>query len=221
MIKNKKKLILVVLTIIVIILVSFIRSTLSKYTTKTISDLSFNIAYSIVGFDTYAVNNLAIDKVYPSDTPFEYNLCSVANFEEKEDESGNIKIRKTKAAMDYKIILTVTTNLPLEFAAKSYRVSKSTLDDLKADTDDANASNWVDCSVTSRIFKDVDGTYYKEIIIVDEDETLPTLEVGSFIMDKYKLLVTFPTQYSDVSFSDLVENCQIQLDAVQTTASSS
>ena len=91
---------------------------------------------------------------------------------------------------EYELVLTTTTNLPLEYSI------------LK------NGSN---CSKTEEIYTDDDGSYYKRI-------KLPTVRMnhGSDTTDKYVLKVTFPkSNYTNTDYADLIEYIKIDLSAKQ------
>ena len=74
----RKLFIIIVLITIIIIGVSFVRRSLSRYQSSTTITASTDIAFWIVD-DTYQMESIEFTELYPSSTPFQYNLCTDAD----------------------------------------------------------------------------------------------------------------------------------------------
>lgn len=184
--KLRKILLILLLIAIIIIAIIFIRNTLARYESDATSDKDVDVAFWTVD-NSFKTDRMLIKDIYPSDSTFDYTF-SVSNFEVTEDEN-NVK-KRAETDLEYELVLTTTTNLPLEYSI------------LK------NGSN---CSKTEEIYTDDDGTYYKRI-------KLPTVRMnhGSDITDKYVLKVTFPkSNYTNTDYADLIEYIKIDLSAKQ------
>ena len=184
--KLRKILLILLLIAIIIIAIIFIRNTLARYESDATSDKDVDVAFWTVD-NSFKTERMLIKDIYPSDSSFDYTF-SVSNFEATEDGSNVTK--KAETDLEYELVLTTTTNLPLEYSI------------LK------NGSN---CSKTEEIYTDDDGTYYKRI-------KLPTgrMNHGSDTTDRYVLKVTFPkSNYTNVDYADLIEYIKIDLSAKQ------
>ena len=212
---NKKKvfksLIIILLIIIIIFVAIQIRNTLARYETTTTTQRDVDVAFWIVD-NSFKSERLIIDDIYPKDTAYEYQF-TVSNF------NGN-KIAETD--MEYDIILTSTTNLPLK-----YEISR-------------NGTTYT--NLQQELITDADGTVYKKIKFGTEENPYPLImdtvteeknENGSLtgkyvkgkITDTYILKVTFPTQSyvngvltdnkTNLDYPDAMENIEINLTARQ------
>ena len=180
---NKKKVLMVLLFIIIVIYMGMlIRKTFSRYQSTATSEAGVDVAFWIVS-DTIQAENVAIEGLGPGET--KECVFQVSN------TNGTIR---TNATIEYKIILTTTTNLPLTY-----------------DIYQKNESGETICEVESeRLYQDDDGTYYKELVVDGfelgclQDET-----------ETFALKATFPGRYDDVNLADLVECVNLQIDAKQ------
>lgn len=196
-----KSLIIISLIIIIIVAIIQIRNTLAKYETDATADRDVDVAFWITD-NSFKTARLLIEDIYPKDnTPLEYTF-TVSNFESED-------IAETD--MEYEIVLTTTTNMPL-----SYTVQR----------------NGVECTKTESLYTDSDGTVYRKIqlgttenpFIIDtiDDET----NQKRSITDSFTLQVTFPQQSNvngvlvnnraDLDYPDLIEDIKIELTARQT-----
>ena len=92
--------------------------------------------------------------------------------------------------MNYELVLTATTNLPLEYSIQK---------------------NGSTCSKNENVYSDEDGTYYKEIKLPES-----RMNQGTDITDTYVIKVTFPkSNYINVDYADLIEYIKINLSAKQ------
>ncbi len=185
----RKLFIIIVLITIIIIGVSFVRRSLSRYQSSTTITASTDIAFWIVD-DTYQMESIEFTELYPSSTPFQYNLCTVSNFKDG---------RRCETLMEYYLTLTVTTNLPLDFEIKR--------------NDEASS-----CYKNEQIIKDADGTFYKQIIIKQSSSTNWRMGIDEDITDSFKLYITFPKAYNNEALlADLIEYAKLEVNALQVT----
>lgn len=212
---NKKKVIKCLIIILLIIIIIFtaiqIRNTLARYETTTTTERDVDVAFWIVD-NSFKSQRLVIDDIYPQNTSYEYQF-TVSNF------SGS-KIAETD--MEYDIILTATTNLPLE-----YEISRN----------GTTYTNW-----QQELITDTDGTVYRRMKFSTDTDTYPLIintiteekdesgnltgkYVKSQVTDTYILKVTFPKQSyvndelvdnrANLDYPDAIENIQIDLTARQ------
>lgn len=202
---NKKKVIksLIIISLIIIIIFAFIqiRNTLARYETTSTTERDVDVAFWIVD-NSFKSERLVIDDIYPQDTSYEYQF-TVSNF-------NGSKIAETD--MEYDIILTTTTNLPLK-----YEISRN----------GTTYTNW-----KQELITDEDGTVYRRLKFGTEENEYPlvinTIDESSSknkITDTYILKVTFPIQSyvngelidnrTILDYPDSIENIQIDLTARQ------
>lgn len=197
---NKKKLFksLIIISLIIIIIITTIqiRKTLARYETTTTGQGDIEVAFWIVD-SNFKSERLKIENIYPRSTPFEYPI-TVSNFE-------NDKIAETD--MEYEIVLTATTNLPLK-----YEITK-------------NGATYTPAE--QKLITDEDGTIYREIKFATE--VMDTIQTAknqkTKITDTYVLKVTFPMQShvggvlvnnrENLNYPDLMEDIKIDLTARQ------
>jgi len=183
---NKKKVIisLIIISIIIIAAVQITR-TLARYETTTTTQRDVDVAFWIVDND-FKSDRILIDDIYPSTTSYKYQF-TVSNF-------NNTKSAETD--LEYEIVLTTTTNLPL-----SYGISKN------GTTINANKKE-------ERLYADQYGTVYREIKIGTIEKNILLQENNT--TDTYILEVTFPKSYSsNLEYADLMEDIKIDLTARQ------
>lgn len=184
---DKKKLfkILIIISLIIIIIVSAIqiRKTLARYETTTTTEREVDVAFWIVD-NSFKSERLLIDDIYPSTNPFEYTF-TVSNFSDT---------KKAETDLEYEIILTASTNLPL-----SYEITK----------------NGTTCTKVERLYTDTDGTYYREIKLETAANSL-VKRYEDNTPDTFVIKVTFPQEYSsNQEYADLMEDMKLDLSAKQ------
>lgn len=194
--KVKKSITIVLLLIIIIFAVIQIGKTLSRYESTATTERELDVAFWVVDND-FQTKRMLIEDIYPNDVSFEYKF-NVSNFNEKG------KVADTD--LEYAIVITATTNLPL-----SYEITK----------------NGETCNKTERLYKDEDGTYYREIKLETEKNQLimeyDAQENG--ITDEFVIKVTFPKESyvngslvnnrQNLDYADLMEDVKIDLSAKQ------
>jgi len=192
-----KSLIIISLLIIIIIAVIQIRRTLARYETIAETERTVDAAFWIID-GSFEEQRLLIENIFPSNTPFEYRFA-VSNF-------NQTKIAETD--MEYEMVITTTTNLPL-----SYEILKESTTIYKIDSYTENKEE---------IFKDADGTYYREIKLGSSEAPFiintidDTTKQKSAKTDNYKIKVTFDQTFSaNENYADLMEDIKIQLIARQ------
>ena len=179
-----------------------IRNTLARYETTTTTQRDVDVAFWVVD-NSFKTERLVIDDIYPLDTPFEYQF-TVSNF------NGD-KVAETD--IEYEIVLTTTTNLPL-----SYEITR-------------NGTTYT--GINQKLFADEDGTVFREIRFGATENPYPLImdtitganNEKTKITDTYILKVTFPTQSyvngvlvdnrANLNYPDLMEDIKIELTARQ------
>lgn len=197
-----KSLIIISLIIIIIFVAIQIRNTLARYETTTTTQRDVDVAFWVVD-NSFKSERLVIDDIYPLDTPFEYQF-TVSNF------NGD-KIAETD--IEYEIVLTTTTNLPL-----SYEITR-------------NGTTYT--GINQKLFADEDGTIFREIRFGATENPYPLImdtitganNEKTKITDTYILKVTFPTQSyvngvlvdnrANLNYADMMEDIKIELTARQ------
>ena len=181
--KLRKSLVILLLLVIIIAAIILIRNTLARYETTATSDKDVDVALWIVD-NSFKSDRLLIKDIYPSDTAFTYTF-TVSNFSDT---------KKAETDLDYELVLTTTTNLPLE-----YEITK----------------NGATCKKTEQLYADDDGTYYREIKLETNKNNL-VMRQGTDITDTFVVKVTFPkSNYTNVEYADLLEYVKIDLTAKQ------
>lgn len=181
--KIRKSIIILLLIAIIIVAIILIRRTLARYETTATSDKDVDVAFWIIN-SSFKSGTILIQDIYPSDNSFDYTF-TISNFEDT---------KKAETDLSYGLVLTTTTNLPLE-----YEIQK----------------NGVTCQTTEDIYADEDGTYYRELKIDTESNNLIMYQ-GTDSTDTYKLKVTFPkANNTNAEFSDLIEYIKLDLTAKQ------
>ncbi len=184
--KLRKSLLILLLIAIIIIAIILIRNTLARYETTATSEKDVDVAFWTID-NSFKSERMLIKDIYPSNDSFDYTF-TVSNFEVAED--GTTITKRAETDLNYELVITATTNLPLE-----YTIQK-------------NGSN---CIKKETIYADSDGTYYKEIKLSQE-----RMNQGTDCTDKYVVKVTFPkSNYTNVDYADLIEYVKIDLTAKQ------
>ena len=183
---DKKKIIkslIIISLIIIIITVSIqIRKTLARYETTTSSEKDVDVAFWIVDND-FKSDRILIEDIYPSAVPYEYTF-SVSNFSDT---------KNAETDLEYEILITTTTNLPL-----SYTITRE----------------GVTCTKTETL-ENINGTINRKILLETDANNL-FIEHENDTTDDFVLKVTFPQSYSaNPEYADLMEDIKIDLTARQ------
>lgn len=194
---NKKRLFkgLIIISLIIIIIFAAIqiRNTLARYETTTTGQGDVDVAFWIVD-NSFKSDILLIDDIYPATTPHEYTF-TVSNF------NGT---KSAETDLDYEIVLTTTTNLPL-----SYEITKNGATCTKVEKLYEDTNTYIDSA------QNLGNTVYREIKLETEENGLNMLQETD-TTDIFKIKVTFPQQYSsNLEYADLVEYVKINLSAKQ------
>lgn len=198
--KIRKSLFILLLIAIIIIAIILIRRTLARYETSATSEKDVAVAFWIID-ESYKTDTMLIKDIFPSNLSFDYKFY-VSNFEMQRDADGKLLFdengkpisgtKKAETDLEYELVLTTTTNLPLE-----YQIEK----------------NGTLCATTETIYTDDDGTFYREIKLVTEKNSMTQ---GTDITDNFVLKVTFPKDNNtNAEFSDLIEYIKLDLNAKQ------
>ncbi len=188
--KIRKSLIILLLIAVIIVAIILIRRTLARYETTATSDKDVDVAFWIVD-NSFKSDRMLIKDIYPSDLSFDYTF-TVSNFEQAQD--GGTITKRAETDLDYEIVLTATTNLPLE-----YEIQK----------------NGVTCETTQQLYADSDGTYYREIKIETDTNNL-VMRQGTDTTDTFVVKVKLPkANFTNEQYADLIEYLKIDLSAKQ------
>ena len=201
---------LIIISLLIIIIFAFIqiRNTLARYETTASTDRNVDVAFWLVDTNfaldrtTFESKKILIDEIYPSNTPYEYTF-SVSNFNQAN------KIADTD--LEYYLVLTATTNLPLNYVIEregttiaTYSHTDDTEDNRKQLITDENGTKYVQMKLgtAENQFK-IDGI---------NDET----NEKSKKSDSFVIKVTFPKTYSsNEEYRDLMEYIKLDLSARQ------
>lgn len=192
----KKSLIIILLIIAIVFAFIQLRKTLARYETTTTTQREVDVAFLMLE-ESYKMDRLLIDKLYPSDTEtFEYTF-TIANYD---------AYKKAETDLNYEIALTMSTYLPLE-----YEIQK----------------NGTTCNMTEQIITDSDGTCYKKLSAIESTDTNDKniFHVGTDELDEFTLKVKFPLKTyvngvqvenrADLDYPDLIQEVKIELSATQ------
>ena len=184
---NKKRLFksLIIISLIIIIIIAFIqiRNTLARYETATSTERDVKVAFWIAD-NSFQTQRLLIEDIYPRDETFEYTF-TVSNFR---------GLQKAETDLEYEIVLTSTTNLPL-----SYEITR------EGST----------CTKVEQIYQDTDGTYYREIKLGTNGSSF-LIDSATPKTDTFVLKASFPKEYNaNQEYADLIEDIKIDLSAKQ------
>lgn len=200
---NKKKvlacLIIIILLIVIITATIQLRKTLARYETTTIGERNVDVAFWIVE-NSFQSQRLILEDIKPNNIPYEYTF-TVSNFKD-------LKVAETD--IEYEIVITTTTNLPI-----SYQITRNGVFC-------AEGGELYPGAEESELYTDSNGTVYREIRLGTTDSPFvidtinDTTKQKSQITDTFVVKVTFPQEYSaNEEYRDLIENIQIDLSARQ------
>lgn len=187
----RKSLIIISLIFIIIFAAIQIRNTLARYETVATGQGDVSVAFWIVDND-FKSETIVIDDIHPSADSFTYTF-SVSNFNDT---------KSAETDLEYEILLTATTNLPL-----SYEIVEVTKN---GDTETEKP-----CTKVEELYPNEDGTVYREIKLETEANGL-IMEHETEKTDTFRIKVTFPEGYSaNPDYADLMENIRLDLNARQ------
>lgn len=106
---------------------------LSRFTSLVSSDAGVSIAFYVIDTE-YQTEEIKLDKIVPSDEPYEYRF-SVANYN---------KTKRLETNAEYNVVIRTTTNLNLEYELYENNESESAI-------------------LFKELVQDEDGTYYNVI----------------------------------------------------------
>lgn len=180
-----KSLIIILLLIIIIVAVIQVRNTLARYETTANTERELDVAFWIVK-NSFQTQRLLIQDIFPAEEPYTYRF-TVSNFEDN-------KVAETD--LEYNLVITTTTNLPLSYTVKKNGTTYS--------------------NVVEELYQDADGTFYRELALGGTETEKFIFEADTKTTDEYILYVTFPLEYNvNLDYADLIENIEINLSAEQ------
>lgn len=177
------KMIIILLLIGIIIALIQITRTAARYASKVSAEKQVDVAMYVMDSSFKDDTRLILEDLLPSDTAYEYTF-SVSN---------NNGTKRTDVNMEYDIVITATTNMPL-----TYSIEK----------------DGAPCEATETIIKEESGesyTYYKQIILTSEDNNLKFSHTEDKT-DEFVIKVKFPKGYSTQDgYADLIENVRLEV----------
>lgn len=183
---NKKvfrKMMIIILLIGIIIALVQITRTAARYASKVSAEKQVDVAFYVMDGSFQDDTRLILEDILPSDSTYDYTFTV----------SNNNGTKRTEVAMEYDIIVTATTNMPL-----TYTIEK----------------DGASCDVTETIIKEESGesyTYYKQLVLTSEDNNLNFSHTED-ITDEFVIKVEFPKNYSTQDgYADLIENVRIEV----------
>lgn len=188
-IKTRKKIILIlVIAIIITFWTLIIRNSFSRYTSDAENNGNIDVAFYILNSSFNAqTERILISEMEPRDEAYTY-IFSVSNFNEN---------ARAQVDMEYYVLMRTTTNLPL-----SYKIYRKI------------GEEWRDYSNNTRtnIKKDTDGTYLKEITVMNNENKKFQFNHKQNLTDEFKIEVNFPTSYkSEDKYADLIESMELSI----------
>lgn len=188
-IKTRKKIILIlVIAIIITFWTLIIRNSFSRYTSDAENNGNIDVAFYILNSSFNAqTERILISEMEPRDEAYTY-IFSVSNFNEN---------ARAQVDMEYYVLMKTTTNLPL-----SYKIYRKI------------GEEWRDYSNNTRtnIKKDTDGTYLKEITVMNNENKKFQFNHKQNLTDEFKIEVNFPTSYkSEDKYADLIESMELSI----------
>ena len=188
-IKTRKKIILIlVIAIIITFGTLVIRNSFSRYTSDAENNGNIDVAFYILNSSfNVQTERILISEMEPRDEAYTYTF-SVSNFNEN---------ARAQVDMEYYVLMRATTNLPL-----SYKIYRKV------------GEEWKDYSNNTRtnIKEDTDGTYLKEITVMNNENKKFQFDYKQNLTDEFKIEVNFPTSYkSEDKYADLIESMELSI----------
>lgn len=170
------------LVLLMLLLMLMVPITYSKFQSNPSTNIEVLTAFYLL--DTkYQTANIKLDSIVPSETEYNYDF-SVANYDEN---------RRCETDMEYEMIISATTNLPLE-----YRLYEKI------------NNNYNLMPLTDDVVVDDDGTYFKEIRTEMYEFTHNSDQKRQF-----RLGIYFPTSYASTDFQGIIEGVMLKINSRQ------
>lgn len=176
---------LIILILCCLIIARIFVLVLSKYESISNSYANVDIAFYLLKED-YKTMTLNLASIFPQDNKYIFDF-SIGN----QDSQNTAEID-----LEYELTLRATTNLPLTY--KLYMNEQHT---------DKDAKNIIVKNTTDL---DEYGTYFRTMNT--EKINLPYTEGKT---NFYQLVITFPANYNDESYQDIIELLEITVNAKQ------
>lgn len=208
--KKKTNFLLVFLILDLIVLFTIFDPSNASYVSEAISTADMEVALYAFSYDGMSEmdkdGNLVTESVdinlgniSPGDT--KYYKFDVYNYLEDE-VTGDTFLSETSISYELKII--ATTNLPLTYELY--------LNQTPFSSSSSSLIGGTSPSSNAELITDGFGTFYKVFPI---DERCFKLDTTELKKDEYTLVVSFPKEYSDVLYQDIIESIKIQLESRQ------
>ena len=183
--KFKKIIIIIVLILLIFLIGKIIQIAISRYQTDTqVGTDNIDSAVIIVEPNFNSTSKVLVEDLLPSDNFRNDNkyVLSVSNFD-------YVNNKRLEAAVNYKIRIKTTTNMPLEFQVKN---------------------NGDLCTSFEESIIQEDGAYYHVIdyLGIEEDEKF-FLGITEDETDVFELFVRLPKGSDTMDYMDLVDSVEI------------
>lgn len=165
-----------------ILLLLVVPVTYSKFQSNPSTDVKVLTAFYLLNAE-YQSENIKLDSIIPSENEYMYDF-SVANFENND---------RCETDMEYEIVISSTTNLPLEY--KLYEVIDN------VDTE---------LLTTNQLLTDDDGMYFKELKTEKYEFSYLTNQKRV-----YRLGINFPIEYSSIDYQGIIEGVVLNINSKQ------
>lgn len=220
-IRVKRRIKLLIALAIVFILYKIIFSSYSLYESQANSNANVDVAFYCLE-DEYQTETITLKDMIPDDTNYQnndtYQICSsqtctfsVSNFyQETDEETGEKTDVISETDMECDIKIRTTTNLPLEY-------------ELYIDQDESQGITVLDATELKKGHWDDDGTIFKYLVkstASDEDKANGITDTIDFSYNQastrtYTLKITFPKEYKNYEYSNIIECIEITVDSHQ------
>lgn len=171
---------LTIAIIILLILLVMAPITYSRFQSNIDPEVKIETAFYVLDAG-YQTQTIKLDNLVPSSTEHVYQF-TVAN---------NKDNKRCEVDMEYEVILTATTNLPLTISL-------------------GYANDNTNILTTNEIVQDADGMYLKRMVTNKVTFSHETSE-----QRVYSLKVVFPNLYTDMAYQDIIEGIMISVNSRQ------
>ncbi len=135
--------------------------------------------------DEYQTINVKLPDVKPSNNQYAYTF-SISNYNEE---------KHAEVTLSYDLYIRKTTNMPIEY-------------ELFETLDITNATSII---TSNTVQLDSDNTYFRNIATSGGD----TFNFAADCINYYTLLFTFPSEFNDSKYQDLIDYIEIKVDSHQ------
>ncbi len=176
---------LIVIFFCLIALTLLVIYSIARYESFSSTKANLEVAFYLLNED-YQSMNLNLSSISPRTEAYVYNFAI----------SNTDGTRRTETSLQYDMQVVTTTNLPLEY--ELYMNEQYT---------DASATS---CVKTDTTKSDEYGTYFRTLTTETQNFGYQTDQTNY-----YQLVVYFKEEYKDISYQDIIESIEIQVNSKQ------